>query len=238
MVRGPKSNNTNTIISYHPPHIHRTTTAETLKTRLHSAGQSVYWNKIFASTINSDPTFVLLSILWYALYAWDESFDTLYVHICSLVRLRRFGRYVGGLIVISQEARVMSTNDMHLTQQLHIVRAHLLHYASLLDDFRKSIIFVLETPNPVLDELSAEERDHVRELMRRECSHLLNEISRLEQNRSMQDKRLKNVMNLVCPFSQNRASFSLKTQYTTGIQYCQPRGQPTDAANDGGCRAR
>jgi len=138
----------------------------------------VYWNKIFASTINSDPTFVLLSILWYALYAWDESFDNLYIHICSL------------------EARVMSTNDMQLTQQLHIVRAHLLHYASLLDDFRKSILFVLETPNPVLDSLSAAERVHARELMRRECNHLLSEISRLEQSRIMQDKRLKNVMNL------------------------------------------
>ncbi|KAJ7654800.1 hypothetical protein B0H17DRAFT_1021771 [Mycena rosella] len=180
MVRSPKLS---TIISYHPPHpYHRTTTARGLGTRLLAAGQSVYWNKIFASTISSDPTFILLALLWYPIYAFDESLEALYLHICWL------------------ESRVMATTDMTLTQQLHVVRAHLLHYASLLEDFRKTVVFVAQTPNPVLEHVSethsAEEITFVTELMRRESTNLLNEIARLEQNRTMQDSRLKNVMNL------------------------------------------
>ncbi|KAJ7715723.1 hypothetical protein DFH07DRAFT_974106 [Mycena maculata] len=179
MIRSP---NRSTIISYHPPHIHRTTSAHALRTRLLAAGQSVYWNKIFTKTISSDPTFVLLALLWYPLYAFDEALESLYNHICSL------------------EARVMATTDMTLTQQLHVVRANLLHYASLLEDFRKSVAFVAETHNPVLehasDVRSAEVIATAKELMRKESSHLLDEIARLEQNRSMQDNRLKNVMNL------------------------------------------
>ncbi|KAJ7025538.1 hypothetical protein C8F04DRAFT_1126223 [Mycena alexandri] len=179
MVRSPTGS---TIISYHPPHAHRTTTASTLRTRLLAAGQSVYWNKIFASTISLDPTFVLLALLWYPLYAFDESLEALYLHICWL------------------ESRVMATTDMTLTQQLHVVRAHLLHYASLLEDFRKAVVFVSETPNPMSDHISEANSEEkiafVKELMRRESTNLLDEIARLEQNRSMQDNRLKNVMNL------------------------------------------
>jgi hypothetical protein len=88
-----------------------------------------------------------------------------------------------------------------LTQQLHVVRAHLLHYASLLEDFRKTVVFVAQTPNPVLLHASethtAATITFITDLMRRESTNLLDEIARLEQNRSMQDNRLKNVMNLV-----------------------------------------
>jgi hypothetical protein len=48
------------------------------------AGQSVYWNKIFRES--NDPTFVFLTMLWYALYAWDQAFELLWEHICLLVR--------------------------------------------------------------------------------------------------------------------------------------------------------
>ncbi|KAJ7243048.1 hypothetical protein C8J57DRAFT_1452471 [Mycena rebaudengoi] len=214
-----------TLLSYHPPHTHRTTSAGVLRSRLLAAGRSVYWNKIFASTIATDPTFVLLALLWYPLYAFDEALEALYVHICWL------------------ESRVMATTDMTLTQQLHVVRAHLLHYASLLEDFRKCVVFVANTPNPVLGAHagsaggatpstttfapgsvatsvptpppaagratpSVDDRREghptpdpdtiafVTDLMRRESTNLLNEIARLEQSRSMQDNRLKNVMNL------------------------------------------
>ncbi|KAJ7512343.1 hypothetical protein B0H11DRAFT_478791 [Mycena galericulata] len=180
MVRSPKRS---TIISYHPPQEHRTTAARVLRARLLAAGQSVYWNKIFASTIGTDPTFALLALLWYPLYAFDESLQALYDHICWL------------------ESRVMSATDMTpLTQQLHLVRAHLLHYASLLEDFRKTVVFVAQTPNPVLehpsDARSPETIAFVTELMRKESANLLNEISRLEQSRSMQDSRLENAMHL------------------------------------------
>lgn len=40
-----------------------------------------------------------------------------------------------------------------MTHQLHVVRAHLLHYESLLDDFRKTVDFLHKTRNPGLDEL-------------------------------------------------------------------------------------
>lgn len=48
-------------------------------------GGSVYWQKIFDKS--QDPTFVFLAILWYALYAWDESFELLYSHVSELVRI-------------------------------------------------------------------------------------------------------------------------------------------------------
>jgi len=47
-------------------------------------GKSVYWQKIFQNS--SDPTFVLLTFIWHALYAWDEALEHLYEHVCTLVR--------------------------------------------------------------------------------------------------------------------------------------------------------
>jgi len=67
------------------------TTAETLLTRVHLTGKSVYWCNIFKDS--DDPTFVFLSYFWYAVYAWDEAFDQLYKHICHLVRSQS---HVGG----------------------------------------------------------------------------------------------------------------------------------------------
>jgi len=92
-----------------------------------------------------------------------------------------------------------------MTQELHVVRAHLLHYESLLQDFKKAVLFVLETPNPSLGELvpnvrnSGEAEKLLRlseSLMKRECATLLYEVERLERSREMQNKRLKNVMDL------------------------------------------
>ncbi|KAG6918781.1 hypothetical protein DXG01_011532 [Tephrocybe rancida] len=174
-----RSHMNSTIISYHPDQEHRSTTALSLHSRLNAAGHSVYWNTMFAE--HDDPTFVFLSLLWYALYAWDEALEVLYTHIYSV------------------ESRVIHTNDIHLTQELHIIQAHLLHYESLLDDFRKTVVFVLDTPYPGLDNPSLytpEHRDRFKELMKKECNNLLSEIKRLEKARLMQGRRLKNVMNL------------------------------------------
>ena len=95
---------------------------------------------------------------------------------------------------------MINTNDMRLTRELHVVRAHLLHYEAVLEDFRKSIIFVQDTPFPALDNpalyTDSERRDSI-ELMRKESSRLLGEIDRLQMSRKMQDNRLKNVMDLV-----------------------------------------
>ena len=73
-----------TIITYHHAPEWHTTTAKKLHTRISLVGQSVYWQNIFKES--QDPTFVLLSTLWYALYAWDEAFEILWEHIARLVR--------------------------------------------------------------------------------------------------------------------------------------------------------
>lgn len=87
---------------------------------------------------------------------------------------------------------------MGLTQELHIIRAHHLHYSSLLDNFRKTVEFVRDTLNPALESLSEEDRTESKLVMKRETHTLLSEIERLKKTRGIQDKRLKNVMNLVC----------------------------------------
>ena len=73
-----------TIISYHPSMPYPTVTeANYLRDRIRYAGQSVYWQLIFQDS--PDPTFVLLTYVWHALYAWDEALEHLYNHICWLV---------------------------------------------------------------------------------------------------------------------------------------------------------
>ncbi|KAG6809962.1 hypothetical protein H0H92_013890 [Tricholoma furcatifolium] len=174
-----RSHMNSTIISYHPPEEHCTTTAASLHSRLNATGHSVYWSSMFGQY--DDPTFIFLSLLWYALYAWDEALEVLYSHICWV------------------ESRVIQTNDIHLTQELHVIQAHLLHYTSLLDDFRKTVVFIRDTPYPGLDNPSlytAERRDRSNALLHKECTNLLNEIERLEMSREMQSRRLRNVMNL------------------------------------------
>ena len=91
----------------------------------------------------------------------------------------------------------MITNDMKRTEELHVIRAHLLHYASLLQDFKKSVKFVMNTPNPAMDALDEEERKQSQEQLHTQCNNLLSEIERLESWRDMLDKRVKNVMDLV-----------------------------------------
>ena len=100
----------------------------------------------------------------------------------------------------------MDTNDMQLTQELHVIRAHILHYQSLLKDFGNTVRFVLETPHPSSDPLENSDCDpKEREMwkrstgiMKRECEKILTEINRLEKSAKMQDRRVKNVMELVC----------------------------------------
>ena len=52
-------------------------------------GQSVYWQNIFQRS--PDPTFVLLTFIWHAMYAWDEALERLYTYICYLVSASRLG---------------------------------------------------------------------------------------------------------------------------------------------------
>lgn len=170
-----RNTTTNTVISYHP---NSRTPAKSLHSLIHRTSQSVYWTKLFQKS--RDPTFLLLTFLWYALYSWDESLEVLYKHIAWL------------------EAQVLHTSDIHLTRELHILQAHLLRYESLLRSFRKSVTFVQETPNPAMDatNVDAQEREQSAKALQTEAEHLLDEIERLEGQRELQVKRLRNVMDL------------------------------------------
>ena len=89
---------------------------------------------------------------------------------------------------------------MDLALEIHIILAHQMHYSSLIDDFRKTVEFIRETWNPAMDSLPEDLQHHGRNLLNRECASLLNEINRLEMSRGMQEKRLKNVIDLVTAF--------------------------------------
>lgn len=86
---------------------------------------------------------------------------------------------------------------MPLTRELHIIRAHHLHYSSLLDDFQKHVLFIRDTQNPAMDNVEEEDRKYSQHIMNRECENLLTEAKRLKNELHMQERRLKNVMGLV-----------------------------------------
>jgi len=170
---------TSTIISYQPPPYKGSpsTSASSLHSRVYLAGKSVYWKKLF--TASKDPTFVLLTILWYALYAWDHSLELLWEHISHL------------------EMNVINSNNIKFTHELHKIRAYLLHYVSLLKDFKKTVKFVEASPNPAMDAPErASERALSRQLLKKECDHLLAHIDRLCSSQMFWDKRLTNIMHL------------------------------------------
>ena len=97
-----------------------------------------------------------------------------------------------------QELNVIDTGRIEGTQELHKIRAHLLQYASLLEDFKQSVVFVQDTPNPVMTPpTNHNENKESRELMKKECQNLLTQIERLKLSREMWDQRLQNIMHLV-----------------------------------------
>jgi hypothetical protein len=137
-------------------------------------------------------------MLWYALYAWDQALEMLWEHICQLVCC------VPIIFIIHtlnfpwtelQELDVMSLRKMEFTHELHRIRAHLLHYASLLDDFTKSVDFVDKTENPAMK--SDPDKENSKKLLTAECSNLMIQIRRLTHSRQFWDQRLQNIMNLV-----------------------------------------
>jgi hypothetical protein len=184
--------NSSTIITYHPA-LRGRTTAERLHQVMERAGGSVYWNKI--SKASEDPTFFFLAILWYALYAWDEAFEVLYNRIKDLVRVQ-FVRVVEKAHH-AQEV-ILNASDFSamadLNYNLHSLQAHLLQYQSLLHDFELSVTFVMETPNPAMED--SENKGTTEELMQRECKNLLSEIDRLRRRCEMFISRLKNATDL------------------------------------------
>lgn len=102
------------------------------------------------------------------------------------------------------------------------MQAHLLHYEQLLQDFKKSVIFVRDTRNPAMEAggiaLSEEQRADSMELMTREASHLISEIDRLESQRKMHFERLQNVIHLV---GHVIAMLSFPTFSPPGLRNCE-----------------
>lgn len=187
-----RSKDSATIISYHPV-LHDRTTAERLHQVMERAGGSVYWNKIFKAS--EDPTFFFLAILWYALYAWDEAFEVLYNRIKNVVctqsvRMVWNAHHVQEVILNGHDFTAMF--DLNYT--LHSLQAHLLQYQTLLHDFELSVTFVMESPNPAME--NSHNKGTTEELMERECKNLLSEIDRLHKRCSMFINRLKNATDL------------------------------------------
>ena len=92
---------------------------------------------------------------------------------------------------------MISHNQIKLTHRLHVIRAHLLHYESLLDNFKKSVEFVRDTPNSSMVHAQQTGMDKSSVLLKKECNILIEQIERLEKGRQMQDMRVQNVMALV-----------------------------------------
>ncbi|KAG6818314.1 hypothetical protein H0H93_006039 [Arthromyces matolae] len=185
-----RNSENSTIISYHPEMEHHPTTkASYLWERIRYAGQSVYWQIIFQKY--PDPTFVLLTFVWHALYAWDEALEHLYNHICWLeTKVIKTND-----LVLTREFHAIRSHDLHY--ELHVVRAYHLYYSSLLENFQKAVKFIQKTKNPALQALPEAEQRSNADVLKRECKNLISEIERLEMSLNMQDKRLMNVMNLV-----------------------------------------
>jgi len=176
MVRNVKGS---IIISYHHDVEGSTTSAQDLYTRMKLVGRSVYWKLNIMGS--KDPTFAFLPLLWSALYAWDQTLEALYEHFAWL------------------ETRGINTNDVVVTYELHVMRAHLLHYISLLRDFSTSIEFIRNTANPAMesDDIDDATRVSDKELLDKECGNLLSEIKRLQESRQILDLRVQNVQRLI-----------------------------------------
>lgn len=92
---------------------------------------------------------------------------------------------------------VINSNNITFTHELYKIRAYLLHYVSLLEDFKKTVRFVEASPNPAMDAPErASERALSRELLKKECDQLVAHIDRLCSSQRFWDKRLTNVMHL------------------------------------------
>jgi hypothetical protein len=74
----------------------------------------------------------------------------------------------------------METNSMRLVRQLHKIQANLLHYASLLANFRKSLRFLRKTPNPAMAHCKRDIREKSAKALDTECISLMSEIDRLD----------------------------------------------------------
>jgi len=97
---------------------------------------------------------------------------------------------------LGQETQGISTAEMSLAREIHLLQAYQLRCLRFLDDLNTTINFIRGTPHPGMD-LNAEERHFNRALMDRECSNLLMETDRFRSELQMQGQILQNILGLV-----------------------------------------
>jgi hypothetical protein len=93
--------------------------------------------------------------------------------------------------------RYLSCGNATDPRLLHVIRAHHLHYLSLLDHYTKHVTFIKNTSNPAMDGINKADRLSSQKLLNRVCDNLMNEIGRLTAELNTQERRPKNVMDLV-----------------------------------------
>ena len=97
---------------------------------------------------------------------------------------------------------MIKISSMDFTDGLHVIRAHLLRYSSLLAAFKRTVTFIANTPNPAL---TLTQRSVSDPLLHRECTTLLEEIERLARECVMQDRCLKNLVDIVSTFRRHNS---------------------------------
>ncbi|EJD41233.1 hypothetical protein AURDEDRAFT_186597 [Auricularia subglabra TFB-10046 SS5] len=164
--------NHQTLITIHPgPY---DDSALDMQDRIYMAGQGVYWGNLMRKT--GDPIFVLLIVMWSALYLWDEAMEVLYSHITYFeIKVLNF----------------QNAAEVKFAPQLHAVRAHLLYYDDLLQELNTCLEFIGN-----VGVLNQSDEDG-KALLKKEIDNLSYEVARLRRQRTVQDSRLGNVMKLV-----------------------------------------
>ena len=149
--------------------------ARTMQDRIFMASNGIYWGRLMRE--NNDPIFVVLIVMWSALYVWDEAMEVLYSHITQL------------------ETRVIefTPDEVDLSPQLHAIRAHLLYYDDLLQEFLKGLEFIQRVGVKNEDDPASDAKN----LLNTEVQTLSNDVERLRRQCSMQDSRLDNAINLM-----------------------------------------
>ena len=144
-------------------------------------------------SILKDPTFVLIAILKYVLQAWDEAFKALYARINELVNNTTPFTY-------SQLSHFLQENDgswnNESIQELHELQTRVMYYPILLRNFRDSVVFLGETPNPAMsvESIRPQARRFSMDLLRHEVDYLHSEVDRLQGLRSTLIDRLRSAM--------------------------------------------
>lgn len=92
-----------------------------------------------------------------------------------------------------QQAAVLESPSVRLTQRFHTIRIHLSNYKSLLQDFSKTINFIVASNNlkPVKEDSNTDKKFQF------ECKTMLSEIEKLTESISNRDDQIKYITDMV-----------------------------------------